>query len=96
MAEQFFPDVPKIKYEGPDSKNPLAFKHYNADEVVAGKSMREHFRFSMCYWHGMTNDLSDPFGVGTRIMPWRQADDPMQAAEQTMHAMFEARSEERV
>ena len=69
MATEYFPGVSKIKYEGPDSRNPLAFKHYKADEVVAGKAMRDHFRFSVCYWHTMRNAGADPFGVGTRKMP---------------------------
>ena len=54
---EYFPDVPKIQYEGSDSKNPLAFKHYNPDEVVEGKPMRDHFRFAAAYWHCMRNPL---------------------------------------
>ena len=69
MAE-FFPDVPKIQYGGPKSRNPLEFKHYNADEVVDGKTMKEHLRFSVVYWHTFCNPLSDPFGVGTALRPW--------------------------
>ena len=65
-----FPDVKKIQYEGPKSKNPLAFKHYNADEMVAGKSMREHLRFAVVYWHTFRGTGSDPFGAGTMIRPW--------------------------
>ena len=61
----FFPDVPKIAYGGPKSKNPLEFKHYNPDEVVGDKTMKEHLRFSVVYWHTFCNALSDPFGVGT-------------------------------
>jgi len=85
----FFPDVPQIKYEGPDSKNPLAFKHYDPDATVAGKSMRHHLRFAACYWHSMKGSGADPFGVGTRLLPWQNASDPMAAAEQTMRAFFE-------
>ena len=62
----FFPDVPKIQYGGPKSRNPLEFKHYNPDEVVGGKTMKEHLRFSVVYWHTFCNPLSDPFGVGHR------------------------------
>jgi xylose isomerase len=69
MAE-YFPGVSKIEFGGPKSKNPLEFKHYNADEVVAGKTMRDHLRFSVAYWHTFTNPLSDPFGVGTAKRPW--------------------------
>src|SRR5262245_61892438 len=63
----FFPDVAKIKYEGPDSKNPLAFRHYNPDEVVEGKTMKEHLRFSVCYWHTFRGTGSDPFGPGCAV-----------------------------
>ena len=69
MAEAF-PDVPKIPYGGPKSKNPLEFKHYNAEEKVGGKTMRDHLRFSVVYWHTMVNPLADPFGVGTALRPW--------------------------
>ena len=90
MPKSYFPQVKTVvKYEGPDSKNPLAFKHYDADEVVLGKTMRDHFRFSVCYWHAMRNGGADPFGVATRQMPWAAGRDPMAAAEETMHANFE-------
>lgn len=89
MSKSYFPDVDSIAYEGPDSTNPLAFKHYNADEQIAGKSMRDHLRFSACYWHAMTGGGADPFGVATRIMPWQDGDDEMEIAENTMHAHFE-------
>ena len=58
----FFSDVPKIKYDGPDSTNPLAYRHYNPDELVEGKSMRDHLRFAVCYWHTFKGNGSDPFG----------------------------------
>ncbi len=86
----YFPDIKKpIAYEGPDSKNPLAFKHYDADAVVAGKSMRDHMRFAVCYWHSMRGAGADPFGVGTRVMPWATGKDEMDAAQNTMRANFE-------
>ena len=89
MATSYFPDVKQpVKYEGADSKNPLAFKHYDADAVVMGKSMKEHLRFAGCYWHSMRGAGADPFGPGTRIMPWEDGG-AMEAAENTMHAMFE-------
>ena len=75
MAE-FFPDVPKIQYGGPKSRNPLDFKHYNAEEVVDGKTMKEHLRFSVVYWHTFCNVLSDPFGVGTALRPWDDVPPP--------------------
>ena len=74
MAE-FFPDVKTIEYEGADSRNPLAFKHYDAAEVVEGKSMTEHLRFGVAYWHTMRGGGADPFGPGTALRPWEGADD---------------------
>ena len=65
-----FPDIGHIQYEGPRSKNPLAYKHYHADERVEGKSMRDHFRFSVVYWHTMCGAGSDMFGWGTWDRPW--------------------------
>ena len=89
MAKTYFPGIKPIRYEGPDSTNPLAFKHYDPDEVVLGKKMKDHFRFSACYWHVMRGTGADPFGVGTRQMPWASGRNEMDAAENTMHAMFE-------
>jgi xylose isomerase len=85
---QYF-DCDKIQYEGPDSKNPLAFKHYNADEVIAGKSMKEHLRFAGAYWHVMRNDLSDPFGAGTAIMPWDDGSNSVENALTRVDVFFE-------
>ena len=65
-----FPNISKIKYEGPKSRNPLTFKHYNPDEVVEGRTMKDHLRFSVVYWHTFRNPLADPFGVGTALRPW--------------------------
>jgi len=65
-----FSDIPAIKFEGPDSTNPLAFRHYNAEEKVEGKSMRDHLRFAVCYWHTFRGTGSDPFGPGCAIRPW--------------------------
>jgi len=70
IAMSYFPNVDKVKYEGPDSTNPLAFKYYNPEEKVGDKTMKEILRFSVAYWHTFTNELSDPFGVGTAIRPW--------------------------
>jgi xylose isomerase len=89
MAKEFFPGVKAIKYEGPDTKNPLAFRHYQAEEKIGGRTMREHLRFGVAYWHAMKNPLADPFGAGTAIRPWNQASSPLKAAEQTAHACFE-------
>ncbi|QIF03550.1 xylose isomerase [Roseimicrobium sp. ORNL1] len=88
MSEAF-PDIPKIPFEGPKSKNPLAFKHYNADEVVAGKTMRDHMRFGVAYWHAMRNTLSDPFGSGTSQKPWDDGTDSIENAKKRAHVCFE-------
>ena len=77
QSDTWFPNVQNICYEGSESRNPLAFTHYHADEVVAGKTMREHLRFAVCYWHAMRGTGADPFGVGCRVMPWSVADDEM-------------------
>ncbi len=89
MAE-FFKGIKKIKYEGPDSKNPLAFKHYNAREKVGKKTMEEHLRFSVAYWHTFKGGGTDPFGpTPVYDRPWDQSSDPMQRAEDTLQAAFE-------
>lgn len=88
MSEAF-PDIPKIKYEGPKSKNPLSFKHYNADEVVAGKKMKDHMRFGVAYWHAMRNTLSDPFGSGTSQKPWDDGSDSIANAQKRARVCFE-------
>lgn len=86
----YFPEVTKpISFEGPDSKNPLAFKHYNPSEPVAGKSMADHLRFAVCYWHTFKATGGDPFGVGTRQRPWEAASNPLQRAKDTLDAAFE-------
>lgn len=89
MSKQAFPDVPVISYEGPKSRNPLAFKHYNKQEVIAGKTMGEHFRFSMAYWHAMRNPLADPFGPGTSQKPWDDGTDSVANAVKRVDAAFE-------
>jgi xylose isomerase len=88
MAE-YFPKVKKVKYEGIDSKNPLAFKHYNPEEIVLGKKMAEHLRFAVCYWHTLKNLGADQFGGGTIIRAYNNSDDPMKVADMTMDAAFE-------
>jgi len=88
MAE-YFPGVTKIKYEGPDSKNPLAFKHYIPNEVVLGKTMAEHLRFAVCYWHTFKNLGADQFGPGTIIREYNNSSDPMEVADMTLEAAFE-------
>jgi hypothetical protein len=80
-TKEFFPEVSKIAYEGPRSKNPLAFKYYNPDELVDGKSMKQHLRFSVTYWHTIRGQLADMFGVGTAVRPWEDGTNSMKMAE---------------
>jgi xylose isomerase len=90
MSKSYFPDVPAIKYEGPDSTNPLAFRHYNAAEVVDGKSMADHLRFAVCYWHTLCGTGSDPFGPGTMQRPWDdEGGTPTEVALRRVDVMFE-------
>jgi len=84
----YFPNVETIKYEGPKSTNPLAFRHYNPEEIVLGKTMKEHLRFAVAYWHTFTQDGSDPFGAATNIRTWL-TDDPMETAYNRVDAAFE-------
>jgi len=85
----FFPEVSKIRYEGPDSANPLAFRHYNADEKVEGKTMKEHLRFAVAYWHTFRGMGSDPFGPGTMRRPWEDGTDSVEMAIKRVHVAFE-------
>lgn len=85
----YFESINKINYEGPDSKNPLAFKYYNPDEIVMGKPMKDQLRFAMSYWHTFTYMGNDPFGVGTMARPWDNEADDMEKAKQRVHVAFE-------
>jgi xylose isomerase len=87
--KEFFPGIEKIGYEGPDSRNPLAFKWYNPEAAVAGKAQREHLRFSVACWHTMKGMGADMFGAPVYARPWNAAADPMQRAEDTLRALFE-------
>ena len=87
-ATEYFPGIGQIPFEGRDSDNPLAFKVYDADKLVGGKSMREHLRFAACYWHTFCNAGADPFGPGTRRFPWEKGD-AMATAEAKVDAAFE-------
>ena len=86
--KEYFQNVPQIRYEGRDSKNPLAFKHYNKDEVILGKKMSEHLRFAMSYWHTMCAGMSDPFGAPTVDRRYGKSD-PMERAKAKADAAFE-------
>ena len=89
QTKEFFTGISKIQYEGPRSKNPLAFKHYNAEELVEGKAMKEHLRFSVTYWHTIRGQLSDMFGVGTASRPWEDGTNSMKMAETRARVAFE-------
>ncbi|MBU2486922.1 MAG: xylose isomerase [Alphaproteobacteria bacterium] len=88
MSTGFFGDVTRIKYEGPESSNPLAFRHYNADEMVMGKRMEDHLRFAVAYWHSFAWEGGDPFGGRTFDRPWFPAD-TMQLAKLKADVAFE-------
>lgn len=85
----FFPEVSKIRYEGPTSTNALSFRHYNADEVVEGKSMKEHLRFAVAYWHTFRGMGGDPFGPGCAVRPWEDGTDSVDMAIKRVHVAFE-------
>lgn len=89
MTEEYFPSVSKIPYK-PNAKpdETLVFKHYNADEMVLGRTMAEWLRFSVCYWHTFCGNGMDPFGLPTLIRPWH-GDDTIATAEKRMTAAFE-------
>jgi len=87
--KEYYKGIGQIKFEGKNSDNPLAFKYYNPDLVVAGKTMREHFRFAIAYWHTFCGQGSDPFGPGTQNFAWDQSSDPIQAAKDKADAAFE-------
>ena len=86
---EYFPGIGKIPFEGPQSKDPLAFKYYDEDRVVAGKTMNDHFRFAIAYWHTFCGTGADPFGPGTHQFPWDESNDPLQAARDKLDAAFE-------
>jgi xylose isomerase len=84
-----FPNVTKIKYEGPDSKNPLAFRHYDEKAIIEGKSMKDHLRFSVAYWHTFRGTGADPFGSGTMLRPWEGKTDTVDNAIHRARVAFE-------
>ena len=88
-TKEYFKGIDKIKFEGAASDNPLAFKYYNPNQVVAGKTMRDHFKFSIAYWHTFCGTGADPFGPGPQRLPWLTNSDPIKQAEDKMDAAFE-------
>jgi xylose isomerase len=87
--KEFFPGIGKIKFEGKESRNPLAFRFYDENKVVGGKTMKEYLRFAMAYWHTMCGTGGDPFGPGTKKFPWIAGNDVLGAAKNKMDAAFE-------
>lgn len=87
--KEYFKNITKINFEGRESKNPFAFRWYDESKIVAGKSMKEHFKFAVAYWHSLCGGGADPFGAPTRPMPWLESQDPIQQARDKMDAAFE-------
>ena len=88
-TKEYFPGIGKIKFEGKDSKNPLAYRYYDAEKVVLGKKMKDWFKFAMAWWHTLCAEGGDQFGGGTKKFPWNTATDPVQAAKDKADAGFE-------
>ncbi|HMP81730.1 MAG TPA: xylose isomerase [Verrucomicrobiota bacterium] len=84
-----FPQIKKIGFEGPKSRNPLAFKHYNPSEIIEGRTMHDHLRFSVVYWHTFRGMGSDPFGPGTAIRPWDDGSNSVKNAQNRARVAFE-------
>ncbi|BDD08294.1 xylose isomerase [Fulvitalea axinellae] len=87
--KEYFKGINKIQFEGKDSKNPLAFKWYDENRIVAGKTMKEHLRFAVSYWHAFCGAGQDPFGPGPRPFPWGKSSDPIEASKEKLDAAFE-------
>ena len=87
--KEYYKGIGEMKFEGHESDNPFSFKYYNPDQVVEGKSMREHFKFAIAYWHSFCGQGADPFGPGTQKFEWDQASDPLQRAKDKADAAFE-------
>ncbi len=88
-TKEYFKGIGKIQFEGHQSHNPLAFRWYNENELIAGKSMKEHFRFACAYWHSFNGSGADPFGDATHIFPWDEKSDPIERAKDKADAAFE-------
>ena len=86
---EFFKGISQIKFEGLQSDNPLAFRWYDENRIVAGKTLKEHFRFAGAYWHSFVGNGADPFGAPTHIFPWDKKSDLIERAKDKMDAAFE-------
>ncbi|HHX62016.1 MAG TPA: xylose isomerase [Epulopiscium sp.] len=89
LLNEFFPNVPQIKFEGKESNSDFAFKYYNADEIVGDKSMKDHLRFALSYWHTLTGGGNDPFGAATMLRPWDAEQNPIELAKKRARGAFE-------
>ncbi len=89
MSEPFFPEIEAVTHEGPDSENPVAYRFYDAERSVLGKSMREQLRFSVCYWHSFCWPGDDVFGAGCFARPWFEGGTPLELAEHKLSVAFE-------
>lgn len=87
--KEFFPGIGQIKFEGKESKNPFAFRYYDAEKVVLGRKMKDWLRFSMAYWHTLCGTGGDPFGPGTKVFPWDAKSNAVERAKDKMDAAFE-------
>lgn len=87
--QAYFDQLDRVRYEGPKSTNPLAFRHYNPDEIVLGKRMEDHLRFAACYWHTFCWNGADMFGVGAFNRPWQQPGDALELAKRKADVAFE-------
>lgn len=87
--KEYFPQIGRIPFEGPDSKNPMAFHYYDAERIVAGKTMKDWMRFAMAWWHTLCAEGADQFGGGTKIFPWNDGQDALAIAKQKVDAGFE-------
>ena len=88
-SKEFFKNIPQIKYEGPESSNPLAFRWYDENKKIGGKKMKDYLRFACAYWHSFVNNGSDPFGEGTHVFLWNEKSDAVERAKDKMDAAFE-------
>jgi len=88
-SKEFFKNIPQIKFEGVESDNPFAFRWYDENKMVAGKSMKDILRFACAYWHSFVGSGADPFGGPTHIFPWDEKPDPIERAKDKMDAAFE-------
>ena len=89
VEREFFKDIPEIKFEGRETDNPLAFRWYDENKKIAGKTMKEHLRFACAYWHSFCGSGADPFGEPTHLFPWNEKADAIERAKDKMDAAFE-------